>query len=110
MGDLETAVPSVPPSSPELQRAARAHLSFTLGEIVVEAFRAAGAVARRAYVRYRQHRRARAIHATLRELDDHTLRDLGLDRSEIRSVAAELTGEAERTRVRVLQSSYGFPR
>jgi hypothetical protein len=30
------------------------------------------------------------------------LRDLGFDRSELRSVAAELTGEAEPTRARTL--------
>ena len=112
LGDFETAAGMRPPlsSSHELRRAALAHRSFALGEIVVAAFRAAGAMARRAYVRYRQHRRTRAVYDTLRELDGHTLRDLGFDRSEIRSVAAELTGEAERTRVRVLLSSYGFPK
>ena len=67
--------------------------SFGPREIVVAAFRAGGAIARHAYVRYRQHQRARAVYDTLRELDDHTLRDMGFDRSEIRSVAAELTGK-----------------
>jgi uncharacterized protein YjiS (DUF1127 family) len=83
-------------------RAARAHRSFTLGEIIAAAIQAAGAIARRTYTRYRQRRQARAIYEALHQLNDHTLRDLGLDRSEITSVAAEVTGEAERTRVRVI--------
>ena len=33
------------------------------------------------------------MYHALRQLDDHTLRDLGFDRSEIRSVVAELAGE-----------------
>jgi hypothetical protein len=46
-------------------------------------------------------RRARsATHAALAELDHRALRDLGFDRSEIESVAAEVEGVAERTRVR----------
>jgi hypothetical protein len=38
----------------------------------------------------------------LRSLDDHTLRDLGFDRSELTSVAAEVTGDAVHTRIRAL--------
>jgi len=37
------------------------------------------------------------------------LRDLGFDRSEIASVAAEVSGTAERTRVRVLLMSHNSP-
>lgn len=77
-----------------------------VGEIIVEVIRAVGAivgaVASRALARYRQRQRARATYDALRELDDRALRDLGLDRSELRSVAAEVTGEAERTRVRAI--------
>ena len=85
-----------------LHQASLAHRSFTLGEIVVEAIRAIGAIASRAHARYRQHRQARATYDALRELDDRTLRDLGLDRSELRSIVAEVTGEAERTRMRAI--------
>ena len=66
--------------------------------------RAAGIVVRRALKRYRQHRLASAAYDELRRLDDRVLHDLGLDRSELTSVAAELAGETERTRVRALRS------
>ena len=79
---------------------ARAHRSFTLGEIIVAAIEAVGAIARRALARHRQRQLARATCEALRQLDDHALRDLGFDRAEITSVAAEVAGEGERTRVR----------
>jgi uncharacterized protein YjiS (DUF1127 family) len=41
------------------------------------------------------------LHA-LHRLDSRTLRDLGFDRSEVVSVAAEVSGDAEVTRVRLL--------
>ena len=43
-----------------------------------------------------------ATDAALAQVDDRTLRDLGLDRSEIGSIAAEVEGRAERTRIRSL--------
>jgi uncharacterized protein YjiS (DUF1127 family) len=82
------------------QRSARAYRSSTFGESIVAALRAAGAAVRRAHARYRQRREARAIYDALRHLDDRTLHDLGFDRSEIASVAAEATGAAERSRIR----------
>lgn len=59
------------------------------------------ATARRALVRARQRRQARAIYNALQQLDDRTLHDLGFYRDEIASVAAETTGQAEHTRIRV---------
>jgi GNAT superfamily N-acetyltransferase/uncharacterized protein YjiS (DUF1127 family) len=103
-GDVATTdvVSSARPTSYDLHRAAGARRSFSLGEIIVAVFQAAGAIARRAQARYRQRRQARAIRDALHQLDDRALRDLGFDRSEIASVAAEVTGEAERTRVRAI--------
>jgi uncharacterized protein YjiS (DUF1127 family) len=70
------------------------------GESIVAAIQAAGAIVRRALARYRRYRRERDTYDALRQLDDHTLRDLGLHRSEISSISAESMGEAEHTRVR----------
>jgi uncharacterized protein YjiS (DUF1127 family) len=80
---------------------ARNHRSFTLGAIVLAMLEALAASARRAYARYRKWRRATVVYDALSRLDDRTLRDLGFDRSEIRSVAAEFTREAESTRLRL---------
>ncbi len=49
----------------------------------------------------------RATALALAALDSRTLRDLGFDRSEVRSVAAELGGDVHTTRVRVALNSRG---
>ena len=90
-------------TSYELYHAARAHCSFTIGEIIVALMQSLAAFARQSLARHRQRRQARSTYDALRQLDDRTLRDLGFDRSERRSVVAEMTGEAERTRVRTLR-------
>ena len=84
-------------------RFARARRPVGLGGIIVGAIRAVGAIARRVLTHYRQRRDARMVYDALRELDDRTLHDLGFDRSEITSVAAEATGEAEPTRARCVR-------
>jgi uncharacterized protein YjiS (DUF1127 family) len=96
---------SARPTNYELYHAARTHRSFTLGEIIVALMQALAAFARQSLARQRQRRRARSTYDALRQLDDRTLRDLGFDRSEIRSVAAEIAREVERTRVRTLRSA-----
>jgi|GEM_PF-3053357 len=105
-GDAEACAPaaSAIPSAYELHRAARIERAFTLAEIIAEMVWAVGAFARRAYARYRQRREASALRETLRQLDDRMLHDLGFDRSEISSVAAEFTRGAESTRLRILLS------
>ena len=45
-----------------------------------------------------------AIYDVLRQIDDRTLRDMGFHRNALRSVAAELSREAECTRVRTSRS------
>jgi len=61
--------------------------------------RTARVVVRRFLARWRQHRRAAQMSAALHALDARTLRDLGFHRGEIDSVVAEITGDAECTRV-----------
>lgn len=61
-----------------------------------------GALAVRRAVRWIAARRAASQRLRqLRELDLRTLRDLGLTRSELASVVAEVDGNAERTRRRI---------
>lgn len=90
-------------------RSASALPSFTFGEIVAAAIDAVRAFAQRAQARRLRHRQARDVYDALRELDDRALRDLGFDRSELTSVAAEVAGEAECTRVRSLLTRHCAP-
>ena len=88
-------------------RVERAHM---LGDAIVAACRAVGRGAQRAWAAWRQWRAAREVYASLSDLDDRTLHDLGIDRSELTSVAREASGQAEYTRAHVLASSFGVPR
>jgi glyoxylase-like metal-dependent hydrolase (beta-lactamase superfamily II)/uncharacterized protein YjiS (DUF1127 family) len=92
---IERAAPSaVAPASIELAAGWLARTA-SLGTAVAAAIRDAPA-------RWRSARqRARTIEA-LRGLDPRTLHDVGIDRSEIGSIAMELHGAAERTRRRTL--------
>jgi uncharacterized protein YjiS (DUF1127 family) len=101
--------PSALPTSYALYHAARAHRSLVIGNLFIAMLRALGAIVRRVQARYRQRRKARAVYDALRHLDDRMLRDLGFDRSEISSIAAEVTGAAARERVRVLLLSSSSP-
>ena len=96
------------PGAWDVHEAARAQRAYALGEIMVALMAHVADVARAVAARWAQRRRARAIHAAFSELDDHMLRDLGLHRSEIGSLAAEVTGDAERTRKLALLTRNGF--
>ena len=94
------------PNSSDLYLAARARRSFGLGEILVAMIGAVVGAARQAHARYRQFRVAADTYDTLRRLDDHELKDLGFDRSEIASVAAEAAGAAAHTRTRASRTTH----
>lgn len=87
------------PSSVALHARARAHRSRELARIIAAAWRAAGALAGQAIANWRRAGEARATRRMLSGLGDHTLRDLGLHRSEILSLAAEVHGTVASTRV-----------
>ncbi len=92
------AIVRTKPGARELHEAARAWRSYALGEILAAMASAVVDLGRDLHARGARRRQARAVRAAFGELDAHTLRDLGLDRSEIGSLAAEVTGDAERTR------------
>jgi uncharacterized protein YjiS (DUF1127 family) len=109
LANIDTA-PSARPTSYALYHTVRVHRSKLVVELVSAAIQAVGAIARRALARHRQRRQARTVSDALDQLEGRTLRDLGVDRREITSVAVELTGAAESTRVRALQTSPGLPK
>lgn len=86
-GAANAAAPSGRPFSDHLYLDAHANCSFAFSAIVVAMLQAVWALARRAYARHEQQRRAARTYEALSRLDDHTLRDLGYDRSELRSIA-----------------------
>ena len=94
-------------SGDRFDQGAREHRASGLTQIVEAKLRNAGAVARRMVAGWKRRQEARAIYFALRELDARTLRDIGLDSSEIMSVAAELAGDADPTRVHTLQARRG---
>ena len=103
----EAAIGDVEPhrvlDSVDLYHRARANRSYLLAEIIGAALQSVGDVVRRMVTRAKLQQRARATYLALHALDARTLRDLGFDRSELMSVAAETTGGAEYTRVRFTQ-------
>ena len=87
----------------ELNAAARADRSQRLGVLVATAASAAARGLRQLNARFDRWRRRRATVLALQSLDDHNLRDIGLDRSEILSLAREID-DPNATRVPAVQS------
>lgn len=77
-----------------------------MSDLVAVAARWVSGAVRRYVDAWRWHRRARATYLALRDLDARTLRDLGLHRSEILSVAREVGGEVDATRVLSMNGSH----
>ena len=67
--------------------AVRAHRAMEIGDTIAAAMNAAAGLVRRAIASYREYREARAFYDAFRRLDDHTLRDLGFDRSDLEQIA-----------------------
>jgi uncharacterized protein YjiS (DUF1127 family) len=112
-GEMRTVVPRpnadhAIPLSLQLHAAARAHRSAQSGRVARAMLRAACDLARRSAAAWRSRRLAKRAYVELQLLDIRTLRDTGLDRSEITSIAAEILGQAERTRLRVTQMHGGL--
>jgi uncharacterized protein YjiS (DUF1127 family) len=93
-----TAIAFAPGDSPLLYKTAG------MRDLAVDLSRWVAGVVRRHLHAWRQRRMARATYRSLRGLDARTLHDIGLDRSELRSVSAEIAGEADRTRMQALRT------
>jgi uncharacterized protein YjiS (DUF1127 family) len=72
--------------------------------LALAAWSALDAMFREAAARIDAWREARRTTRALTALDDHVLHDLGLDRSEVPSLAAELAGDVERERIHALRT------
>lgn len=86
----------------ELHQQARSLRSAYMREMFGAALRAITGWMRQTLAEWKRREHSRATFAALRGLDARILRDLGLHRSELLSVAAEVAGYADSTRVRLV--------
>jgi len=86
--------------SHEVGRRAQVQRSQAIATILADAGRAIRAQVNHVIASWRASRRARATYQALSRLDDWTLRDLGMDRSELQSVSIEASTRIEFARVR----------
>lgn len=103
------ASPLLPRSFTGKAAAATPLSSRTVTQLVGRVRVAAGklrALAVEACARYRLSRRERRIRHELQVLDDRTLHDIGIHRDEIASLAAEMTSQADCTRIGVMRTLY----
>jgi uncharacterized protein YjiS (DUF1127 family) len=84
--------------------ASGAAVSASLKEIATTIAAATAAAVRRLFTAWKNWRDQLATVNTLRALDARTLRDLGIDPSEVRSVAVELSGASDPTRAHALMT------
>ncbi len=103
-GDAATSsLPVSPtPDAMQLAFAVRAERHAALAEFIAALVTAMSDAVRSVIVRWKQIRSERETVRALRALDARTLRDLGMDVSELRSVAMELSGATDPTRAHAL--------
>ena len=98
-GEIGASVGAAPFSiSRPHQQPARSSRRASLPEILTAMVDAVRDWTRGRIVQWKQNQLQYATYRALDQLDARTLHDIGLDRSELRSVAIELTGASERTR------------
>lgn len=100
----ETAEPVVAADATQLALAARVARADVFWRAVFRAANLAAEAGRRALAAWRRQRDEHATYRALSGLDQRTLHDIGLDRSEARSAAAELAGSSDRTRMHALMT------
>lgn len=104
-GDADVAPPAgESPPAATLPAAAIAHRSATFRQVCFAIGQAIGAALDRALTRWREYRALRRTYTALAGLDERTLKDIGFGTHEAGSVAAELAGRAERTRMQALRT------
>lgn len=103
-GDAATSAPTVSPAPDALQlaRAVRAERHAAFAEIIAALMTAMNDAIRGAIGRWERIRSERETFHALQALDARTLRDLGMDASELRSVAMEVSGATDPTRAHAL--------
>lgn len=83
-------------------------LAATAARLFAHALARLALLAERRRQQWAQARERRLTELALRQLDGHTLRDIGLTDAEIPSMAAEAAGQVEATRARVWREVHGF--
>ena len=90
---VRAAIVFAPGDSPLL------HKTAGMRELAADVTQALAAMSHRLYGAWCRRQQAWATYRALRRLDARTLRDIGLDRSELPSIAAEVSGALEVTRM-----------
>jgi len=93
----KAAVAASPAAAPEHRRASLRQICLAVGATI-------GAALRELVQRWREQRELRRTYRALGHLDERTLKDIGLGDHEAGSIAAELAGRAERTRIQALRT------
>jgi uncharacterized protein YjiS (DUF1127 family) len=84
-----------------IHAAARVRRSRLIAAAAIKVYRLARARLSRLVAEFRRYREERSTYLALSQVDSRTLRDIGIDRSEIRSIAIEIAGGHPTTRIRV---------